>query len=151
MSEPTLIDKLTKILNGHENDSNTPDFILAAFLADCLNAWEDAIRARAAWYGRMDVPGQKQIPWPSGDETTMSGTINETPCPKCEAANVLYVDINFVAKPIGTFSLSGSQMKVSGRERPVLKCRNCDFNLPGEFDNGSHVVFDPSSAKEEID
>ncbi len=30
--KPTLVDKLTKVLNGHENDSNTPDFILASFL-----------------------------------------------------------------------------------------------------------------------
>jgi len=60
----TLTDKLEKLLNGYENDSNTPDFILAEYLTDCLNAWNAAIRNRAAWYGRMDEPGRGSVPFP---------------------------------------------------------------------------------------
>jgi hypothetical protein len=35
-----------------ENDSNTPDFILAEFLRDCLHAWNASVTAREKWYGR---------------------------------------------------------------------------------------------------
>mgnify|MGYP001613225485 CR=1 FL=1 len=40
-----------------ENDSNTPDFILAQFLMGCLGAWTAALQRRSAWYGRTDTPG----------------------------------------------------------------------------------------------
>jgi hypothetical protein len=35
-----------------ENGSNTPDFILADYLADCLEAYDKAIVRREDWYGR---------------------------------------------------------------------------------------------------
>ena len=35
-----------------ENGSNTPDFILAEFLTDCLTAFDKASRAREKWYGK---------------------------------------------------------------------------------------------------
>jgi hypothetical protein len=35
-----------------ENGSNTPDFILAEFLTDCLAAWDKASLARERWYGK---------------------------------------------------------------------------------------------------
>ena len=35
-----------------ENGSNTPDFILACYLTDCLNAFDRAVNDREAWYGR---------------------------------------------------------------------------------------------------
>ena len=34
-----------------ENGSDTPDFILADFLAECLTAFDRTVRARSAWYG----------------------------------------------------------------------------------------------------
>jgi hypothetical protein len=51
---------LTETLNRHsaENGSNTPDFLLAKFLLDCLNAFDEAVIGRAHWYGRLDRPGQ---------------------------------------------------------------------------------------------
>ena len=60
--EKTLSQELSSVLNGHENASNTPDFILADFLRDCLAAWDKAVQARASWYGRMDVPGRGSMP-----------------------------------------------------------------------------------------
>ena len=42
-----LINKYSK-----ENDSNTPDFILAAYLSNCLKTFNGAIRIREKWYGR---------------------------------------------------------------------------------------------------
>ena len=37
--------------NSAENGSNTPDFILAEFLTDCLAAFDKAANRRKAWYG----------------------------------------------------------------------------------------------------
>lgn len=50
----TLVRDLEALLNMHsaENESNTPDFILAEYLMDCLHAFETASRHREQWYGR---------------------------------------------------------------------------------------------------
>jgi hypothetical protein len=37
-----------------ENGSNTPDFILAEFLTDCLAAFDKAVRARTDWHSGDD-------------------------------------------------------------------------------------------------
>lgn len=37
---------------SQENESNTPDFILAEYLSDCLDIYNLAVRAREKWYGR---------------------------------------------------------------------------------------------------
>lgn len=53
MSE-TLTKELAAVLNRHsmEDGSNTPDFILATFLLDCLASWDKTVAARERWYGR---------------------------------------------------------------------------------------------------
>lgn len=38
-------------MNNRENVSNTPDYILAAYLMDCLRAYEKAHNTRAEWFG----------------------------------------------------------------------------------------------------
>jgi hypothetical protein len=45
-------DELSALINKYskENGSNTPDFILAGFLTDCLSAFDKATRVRTAWY-----------------------------------------------------------------------------------------------------
>ncbi len=35
-----------------ENGSDTPDFILAEYMAKCLDAFDTAMTLREAWYGR---------------------------------------------------------------------------------------------------
>ena len=40
-----------------ENGSDTPDFILADFLAGCLAAFDEAVVAREEWYGRSAGAG----------------------------------------------------------------------------------------------
>jgi hypothetical protein len=77
----------------------------------------------------------------------MTGTIDRTPCPQCGLASNLYIVIEFVAKPLGTFSLAGAQVKFSGRELPVLKCRNCPFMLVGDFDGEGYAVFNPAGGQ----
>lgn len=47
--------ELEELINQHcmENESDTPDFILAQYLTDCLEAFDKATKAREAWYGRL--------------------------------------------------------------------------------------------------
>jgi hypothetical protein len=44
----TLRDALQHLLNrfSAENESNTPDYVLAQFLVDCLAAFDKAVNAR---------------------------------------------------------------------------------------------------------
>ena len=46
--------ELESLINRHskENGCDTPDFILADFLSDCLNSFDQAVNRREAWYGR---------------------------------------------------------------------------------------------------
>lgn len=45
--------------NSAEHWSDTPDFILAEYLGDCLNAYDKAVNAREKWYGRQP----KMVPY----------------------------------------------------------------------------------------
>ena len=38
--------------NSKENGCNTPDFILAKYLLNCLNNFDIAVNEREEWYGR---------------------------------------------------------------------------------------------------
>ncbi len=46
--------ELESVINRHsmENFSNTPDFILADYLMDCLDAFCKTANTRERWYGR---------------------------------------------------------------------------------------------------
>lgn len=50
--------ELQGLINKHsrENGSNTPDFILAEYLNDCLKAFDYAVRGRERWYTAAAVP-----------------------------------------------------------------------------------------------
>ena len=52
----SFYDELKSLLNCHskENGSNTPDFILARYLQDCLAAFDNASLARSNWYGQQE-------------------------------------------------------------------------------------------------
>lgn len=45
---------LESLINTHfrENGSNTPDFILAEYMAGCLDLFDVASRKREKWYGK---------------------------------------------------------------------------------------------------
>lgn len=51
--------EIERVLNQHsaENGSNTPDFILARYLLDCLRAFDLATDQREHWYGLRMRPG----------------------------------------------------------------------------------------------
>lgn len=58
--------------NSAENGSNTPDFILAEFLTNCLSVFEKAIEQREAWYGVKMEPGGNNGRPPSDPPSTSS-------------------------------------------------------------------------------
>lgn len=51
--------ELATILNraSAENESNTPDWVLAHFLYDCLEAFDNAVNRRDVWFGIAPAPG----------------------------------------------------------------------------------------------
>jgi hypothetical protein len=46
-------DELRALINRHgiENHSDTPDYIIAQFLVDCLLGYTRTVRGRDAWFG----------------------------------------------------------------------------------------------------
>ena len=54
----TFEKELEIIINKYskENESNTPDFILAQYLTNCLAAFNRSIQQRETWYGRDARP-----------------------------------------------------------------------------------------------
>jgi hypothetical protein len=68
-----LHSEIALLLNKHsaENGSNTPDFILAKYLADCLAAYDRAVTAREKWHGREPKPVAQMVitnaPIPDGE------------------------------------------------------------------------------------
>ena len=53
-AEGYFSNKLRALLNTHNREgiSDTPDFILADYLLDCLDTFDNATIARDEWYGR---------------------------------------------------------------------------------------------------
>ena len=69
MSEPELTEferELTSLINKFslENDSDTPDFLLAAYLRSCLEVVAGFIRQREKWYGRRVKSDTEPLPPP---------------------------------------------------------------------------------------
>jgi len=64
--------ELAELINIHslENDSDTPDFILAKYLQTCLDNFNAAVKQREEWYGRhkkiTDLP--VDIPFPTEEQ-----------------------------------------------------------------------------------
>ncbi len=58
MKKTNLEGSLSDLINceSREQDSNTPDFILAEFMMSCLDAFELASNRREVWYGvELDI------------------------------------------------------------------------------------------------
>lgn len=64
-----LVREIAEVLNRNsaENGSNTPDFILAEHLVDCLDAFHAASRKREKWYGTQFIAGSGDSPYCHGD------------------------------------------------------------------------------------
>lgn len=59
---------LQTVINRYsrENGSNTPDFILADYLAGCLAAYDAALTARDKWFGYEPWGERKAASPPNG-------------------------------------------------------------------------------------
>lgn len=55
LKELSLSHRLSGLLNEYsmENNSDTPDFILAEYMLNCLTAFNLATHRREQWYGRV--------------------------------------------------------------------------------------------------
>ena len=62
--------ELTDLINRHsmENGSDTPDYLLAAYLSQCLEIFNAVTMLREKWYGRVSVPSE------SGDDPQRAAT-----------------------------------------------------------------------------
>lgn len=58
----TFQEEIERLINKHsaENNSNTPDFVLAKFLSDCLQAFDRGVVRRDRWYGVELRPGMPE-------------------------------------------------------------------------------------------
>lgn len=54
-----IVDEFAAIINKYslENDSNTPDFIIAEFLFECLLGYQLAVTKRILWFKPGDYKG----------------------------------------------------------------------------------------------
>ena len=52
VNETSFRAELQTLINRHsrENDSGTPDFVLADYMADCLAAYDKAVTRRNEWH-----------------------------------------------------------------------------------------------------
>lgn len=59
-------------------------------------------------------------------------------CPKCGAKGTLEVRRKLIGKPIGSFSLSGMNMKISAFEGAEAFCteKGCGFAVIGHLESG---------------
>ena len=59
--------------------------------------------------------------------------VSETACPACSQVSLEIVE-RFEAKPVGTWSLAGMQMKMTGTMWPWLVCRSCGVEARGKVE-----------------
>ena len=74
------------------------------------------------------------------------------PCPSCGATGGLTLTPVMVAKPAGSYSLSGAQDKTAAIDAARLSCAACGFTATGRIENlqvagdgtitGGHLVID---------
>jgi hypothetical protein len=55
------------------------------------------------------------------------------PCGNCGTVGQLRIEHRMVARPIGSFSLAGQQMKVSARLWPYMVCDGCGAECEGKL------------------
>lgn len=67
------------------------------------------------------------------DDDARGDELRMTPCPACGQLT-LDIEMRLLAKPLGTYSLSGRQMKFSAYEWPYLFCRSCGISAPAKRD-----------------
>lgn len=69
--------ELESLVNRHsmESGSNTPDFILAEYLTDCLAAFDKALHERTRWYTKAPPPDQPSPDQPDLRRESVKGRV----------------------------------------------------------------------------
>ena len=103
--------QLQHLINRYsmENESNTPDFILAQFLKGCLESFNTAVQQRETWYGRDARPSFST----NGEKCNCDMKV----CSVCNPTGVGSL------KPEGDFVVSATQ------DSPHLECSHL-FKAP---------------------
>lgn len=65
--------------------------------------------------------------------STIWPDVSDTPCPAC-GQTTLSIEERFEPKPVGTWSLAGAQMKLTGKMWPYVRCSNCGVEARGKID-----------------
>lgn len=82
--------ELESLINRYsqENESDTPDFILAGFLRDCLSAWNSATKGRDQWFGRLSGNGLALLAKTKTRKIMLDPKTDEPheECPDCRGA-----------------------------------------------------------------
>lgn len=79
-----------------ENKSDTPDFILAEYLMDCLKAYDSAVEKREKWYGRNISSTGYAVDGPIVDEPIVA----DTPSKEAIQAHINGKNIGLIWAPI---------------------------------------------------
>lgn len=93
--------ELRRLINSHsmENDSDSPDYVLASFMANCLDAFNWAVRARDEYHGFEPFKHEKvsypintdEYRWRSADtEKPSAGLIVEVELENAEIKKAKY-------------------------------------------------------------
>jgi hypothetical protein len=63
MQEARFVEELEVLVNRYsmEVGSNTPDFVLAQYIRQCLEAFDNSVRARDKWYGFWDRDKERPL------------------------------------------------------------------------------------------
>lgn len=84
MRKTTFQAELEALINRHsvENESNTPDFILAKFMSSSLDAFNQATRDRDDWFGgkRSILESERSEKWA---EAVKEELVELGRCPNC--------------------------------------------------------------------
>ena len=61
---PLFLDALETLINRYslENESDTPDYILAEYVANCLTTFSEAVRERDAWHSFVPFGAKAKVP-----------------------------------------------------------------------------------------
>ena len=63
-------------------------------------------------------------------------------CPRCGVA-ALHIEARLTAKPLGTYSNAGAQLKIVAEETVHLVCHYCGAEVRGDIEpDGRHGLFD---------
>ncbi len=100
MNDTTFEKDLEHLINRHsvENQSDTPDFILARYMQACLDAFNAASRRREQWYGKgLRIGGVVRVNPDTGEEALAA----KAPYPR-----------------IGDTGLTDAELRIGGKTPP---------------------------------